>query len=1326
MILRGPHRPDFLRNEVLPELLEITAATHSDTPALIDGARVVSYAELNALADLAAHHLLRAGVGPGQIVGLWMARGADLLIMQAAISKAGAAWLPFDADTPVDRIAVCLEDAAATGLVTDAAQLPALAGLALPKWSATALAEPVESDAPLLRREGLHATHPAYVIYTSGSTGKPKGIAIEHGSICHFLRSENAILGIRNDDKVYQGFSAAFDMSFEEIWISYLVGATLWIAPREIVSDPDALPQALTRERITVLHAVPTLLALFGSDAPTLRLINLGGEMCPESLVERWARPGRQVFNTYGPTEATVSASLAELKRGEPVTIGKPLPNYGLLVVDAELKVLPAGETGELCIIGPGVAAGYLGRPELTAEKFVDNPYAYNEHERRLYRTGDLARIDEHGQIQCLGRADDQVKVRGFRVELGEIEAALCDLPGVGTAAVVLKPLAEIEQLVAYLVLEDGFEGEPLDLRRSLRERLPSYMVPALFETISVLPRLTSGKIDRKALRALPVSDVLHEGESDEPVTEAECVLFKALLPLFPGQALKLTADFFLDLHGHSLLAARLVSTLRQDPHFAGVTVLDIYQHRILESIALVMEERRAQQPAAPAETIIVATPKWRRWTCGAAQALCLPFLFGLRMLQWLLPFFTYHYLTADAGVSIPQAVAVSLGMFLLGLLASFAIAIIGKWLVLGRARAGRYPLWGGYYFRWWLADRLSEVPPQYLIAGSPLHPFYLRAMGARVGRDAVIDTISLRAPDLLTIGDGVSIGSSVNLENARVEYGYLVLGSIEIGNDGYIGSYATLEGGTVIEERGHLEGLAALASGQRVPAGQVWDGVPARYQPESKLEHYPPRPQPGRVARALSALCYVVGAALVATLFFLPVFPSFMLMDWLDDGWSFLAQQGGSRHPAAIVGYLFLLAIPASMLLVIATVLLAGILRRLALPRLSPGRWPVHSRVYFSSWITDLIQESSLQILHGLFASVYAPLWFRLLGARVGKGAEISTAMGVVPDMLTLGDETFIADAVMLSDDQVDAGWMTLRPTVIESRSFVGNSAYIPDGTTLPHDILIGVQTKVTEHTPMASGETWVGNLPMKLPERERLAGFPESLTYRPSPIRRLVRGAIEALRTVLPMALVIAVGYWTVLTVEPMAARGDWDEAVVRLLLSSLGYAIGSFLLVALLKWTLIGRYRPRVAPMWTLFVWVSEAVTSVYESVAVYNCLNFLRGTPLLPQALRLMGVRIGKGVYMDSTDLTEFDCVSIGDYSVFNGWSGPQTHLFEDRVMKVGRVEIGAGVTLGARVVVLYDTRVGDGATLGPLTLIMKGEHIPPASVWVGTPAVPWHR
>ena len=1331
MVLRGPHRPDLLKNETLPELLEATAARVPEKTALIFGERSLSYGELNNAADRVASCLLAKGVRSGQMIGLWLPRGIDLLVAQAGIAKAGAAWLPFDADTPMARIDVCLDDAQSPGLLTCRSQLPLLAGFSRPLWVLEDLLEALAALPPytkLIRRdEDFTPDSPAYVIYTSGSTGKPKGICISQHSITHFLRSENEVLGVREDDRVYQGFSVAFDMSFEEIWISYLVGATLWLAPREIVGDPDALPQALEDNHITVLHAVPTLLALFPRDVPGLRLINLGGEMCPQTLVERWAEseqtPARQLFNTYGPTEATVSASLAELHRGEPVTIGKPLPNYGLLVVDAEMKLLPPGETGELCIIGPGVAEGYLGRPDLTAEKFVANPYAANEHEARLYHTGDLARIDEAGNIQCLGRVDDQVKIRGFRVELGEIEAVLAKEPGVGTTAVVVKEVGGIEQLVAYFVAEAGAAPLSISLRKSLAVQLPPYMVPARFEAVPVLPRLTSGKIDRKALRALPVADSdADDSESDVPQGAAEEALFAALRRLFPGQPLHRPADFFSDMGGHSLLAARLVSLLRADTRFAGITVHDIYRERSVGAIARVVAEKEVADSSDAAAPVIVETPRLRRVLCSLAQAATLPPMVCLRMGQWLSPFFTYHYFTGDPGDSALRAVLAAIGVYLIGNFCSFLFAIAAKWLVLGRAKAGRYPLWGVMYFRWWLADRIADIPPRHLLSGSSLNAMYLRALGAKIGRDTVIGSLSIRSPDLLSVGDGTSIGSSVNFENARVERGELVLGPISIGNEAIVDSYATVESHTVIDDYAQLGGLSSLSSGQRIPAGQIWEGSPSRFVRMVDVTGRRPR-VPLTTGLAIGeALFFFLGANVVSIVFFLPVFPSFMLVDWLGEQWPTFFDVRSAPISTGL-SYL-LLAIPASAVLVLATVLSSAAFRWLVLPRLKAGSWSIHSAVYYCKWLGNQIQESSLFVLHGLYATVYAPWWYRLLGARVGAGTEISTALGVVPDMLTIGTDSFVADGVMLGDEHIEGGWITLRPTVIGDRSFLGNGAFVPDGSKVPDDVLIGVQSKVPENARMQPGDTWVGNPPIILPAREQFAGFDPSLTFHPSPQRRLARGLVEGLRIVMPMSVVIAVGYVTVELVMPLASAGRFVDTALALALAGFLYGVGSFLFVVLVKWLSVGRYRPRSIPMWTPFVWASEAVTNLYESIAVPNFVDFLRGSPMLPPCLRLLGVKTGKGIYMDTTFITEFDCVSIGDYAALNGWCGPQTHLFEDRIMKVGEVSIGRGVTIGARTIVLYHARVGDGASLGPLTLILKGEDIPAGTRWTGSPAVPW--
>ncbi|MET3134460.1 non-ribosomal peptide synthetase-like protein [Oxalobacteraceae bacterium GrIS 1.11] len=1321
-ILYGPAQPELLREEILADLLEASARRWPQQTALIFGQRSLSYSELDTQADQVAARLIEAGVRPGDIVGLWLPRGIELLVMQAGIAKAGAAWLPVDEDTPVERLQVCLDDADAVGLLSCEQFLPHLQECGRPVWCAEAMLAPSTTATAPARRGAVAPDAPAYVIYTSGSTGKPKGIVISQRSICHFLRSENAVLGVRFEDRVYQGFSVAFDMSFEEIWIAYLVGATLWIGPKEVCGDPETLPRLLAENGVTVLHAVPTLLSLFSAEVDSLRLINLGGEACPETLVQRWSRPGREMFNTYGPTEATVSASLARLQPGRLVTIGTPLPNYGLLVIAADegqtLSLLARGQTGELCITGPGLAQGYLGRPDLTLEKFLSNPWASGAHDARLYRTGDLARIDADGQVQCLGRADDQVKIRGFRVELGEIEALLTQQPGVGTAAVLLRKEDGIEQLLAYLVGDGGIDT--VALRAALNAQLPPYMVPNRFEQLAEMPRLTSGKIDRKTLKALPLS-VAPAGEqldSDLPETPAEVALFAALATLFPGQAIRRGADFFTDLGGHSFFAARLASALRADPAFAHVTVRDIYLQRKIGNIALTLAEAPA---AAVAQADWTPPSTARRWLCGAGQAAAVPVLVTMRMAQWLAPFFTYHFFTGDPGDSVARAIAASLFVFLLATAMEFFIAIGGKWLICGRLKPGNYPLWGWTYYRWWLGDRLIESAPVYLLSGSSLYSWWLRALGAQVGREVIIGSMTLRAPDLLRIGHGVSIGNAVNFENARVERGRLLLGTITLGDDACVSSCAILEGNTTIGAGGHLEGQSALGDGGKVPAGRIWGGSPARDMRAFDPRQQPPRPVVGRLRLAGEALFFIFGIVLIATLFFMPVFPSFVLIDWFDEH-EFMPQLLGNEVQTQLARY-FLLAFPASAVLIVLTALVSAGIRWSALPRLKAGRSQVHSNIYCAKWLVSHIQESSLNVLHGIYATVYAPFWYRLLGAKVGRDAEISTALGVVPDMLTLGDETFIADAVMLGDEQIDGGWMTMQHTVISHRSFVGNGSYIPDGTILPEHVLIGVHSHAPENGQMASGDTWLGSPPIHLPAREQVSGYPEWLTFRPSPLRRLGRGLIEGFRIVTPHAVVIAVGYTVVLDVMPLAGAGKWGTVTRDLALAGLAYGIGNYLFVLAFKWLLLGRYRKRAAPMWTPFVWLSEGVTNMYEGIAVPNFMRYLRGTPWLPLAFNLLGSKIGRGVYLDTTDITEFDCVHIGEYSELNALACPQTHLFEDRVMKIDHVHIGKRVYMGPRSSVLYSAKVGDNASLGPLTLVMKGEHIPPASSWSGCPAAP---
>ncbi len=435
-ILRGAERPDLIRDELLCEIFAKSASFDPNGVAMVTRDGRLTYAEVDARAEAVARGLVRKGLRPGDVVGLWMARGHELLIAQIAIAKVGAAWLPFDADAPVERIAVCLDDAEAKGILVSPDFAAKLQGrTACPAWTIRELVDRTDTSKIDARALGATPDSPAYLIYTSGSTGTPKGIVISNRNICHYLRAANEVYGLRESDVVFQGASVAFDLSMEEIWLPYLAGATLFVATPEVMGEAEKLPEIMEANRVTVLDTVPTLLALLPRDVATLRVIILGGEACPPAIANRWCKPGRRIFNSYGPTEATVVATVAEVAAGAPVTIGRPIPNYSCYIVDERLEIVEPGVEGELLIGGPGVARGYLNRPELTAEKFIANPFAKFDGEISdpvLYRSGDAVALDANGDILFRGRIDDQVKVRGFRVELGEIEAKLGDLEGVG------------------------------------------------------------------------------------------------------------------------------------------------------------------------------------------------------------------------------------------------------------------------------------------------------------------------------------------------------------------------------------------------------------------------------------------------------------------------------------------------------------------------------------------------------------------------------------------------------------------------------------------------------------------------------------------------------------------------------------------------------------------------------------------------------------------------------------------------------------------------------------------------------------------------------
>src|SRR4051812_28563076 len=473
----------------------------SSTALECDGEQL-TYAELDRRANQLAHHLLDQGIGEGTRVGILLDRSVASYVALLGITKTDATFVPIDPAVPADRLEFIAVDADLALVVTSSAFAEVCRGLPCPTTEMdTAAAELVAR--PVTRPDLPCRGDPVcYVIYTSGSSGRPKGVEIAQSSICNFIGVVPPLYGVKPTDRVYQGMTIAFDFSIEEIWPTWAVGATLVAGPTDGRRVGAGLADFIEEQRITMIYCVPTVLATLDRTLPLIRTVNVGGEACPRELVERWG-PGRRILNTYGPTETTVTCSMAELELGKPVTIGRALPTYQILLLDEDLQPVPEGEVGEICVGGPGVARGYVNRPDQTADRFIDDPRLGSG--QRIYRTGDLGRFLPDGELEYLGRADSEVKVRGHRVDLQEIESVLLEHPAVTGAVVTLLASKETGgELAGYVVLtEDAEERETVEkLHDLLVARLTGYMVPAFLDVVPTIPMLPSGKADRKSLPA--------------------------------------------------------------------------------------------------------------------------------------------------------------------------------------------------------------------------------------------------------------------------------------------------------------------------------------------------------------------------------------------------------------------------------------------------------------------------------------------------------------------------------------------------------------------------------------------------------------------------------------------------------------------------------------------------------------------------------------------------------------------------------------------------------------------------------------------------------
>ncbi|WUI70060.1 amino acid adenylation domain-containing protein [Nocardia sp. NBC_00403] len=548
----------------LVSLLDATTTAAPDAVALVgaDG-NSMTYRELDARVNRLARYLISQGVGPDARVALALRRSVDLVVAMYAVARAGGAYVPVDPDQPAERTGYILETARPVCVLTSAAE--DFADTVAPVVRMEALEQAGISDAPIADAERVAPVdprHAAYVIFTSGSTGRPKGVAVSHGAIANQLLWKAAEFGLGPGDAVLLKTAATFDLSVWEFWSATVCGGRLVIAAPDGHRDPAYLNDLMARESVTTLHVVPSMLdALLEGRLPfTLRRVLAIGEALPRALAQRFLRtyPVKDLFNLYGPTEAAVSITSHRVTAADTVSvpIGLPEWNSQVYVLDARLRPVPPGIAGELYLAGAQLARGYFGRPDLTVDRFVANPFGSGS---RMYRTGDLVVWNTAGVLEYRGRTDFQVKVRGFRIELGEIEAALEVLPSLAQTAVLAKSDTKTgDRLVAYLVPADLAAGvDVAEVRSALSAVLPSYMVPDAFVVLDALPLNMNGKLDRKALPE-PESTVR---AYRAPVTEWETLACHAFAEVLGVERIGLDDNFF-ELGGNSLVATKLAARL--------------------------------------------------------------------------------------------------------------------------------------------------------------------------------------------------------------------------------------------------------------------------------------------------------------------------------------------------------------------------------------------------------------------------------------------------------------------------------------------------------------------------------------------------------------------------------------------------------------------------------------------------------------------------------------------------------------------------------------------------------------------------------------------
>lgn len=1264
----------------LLDILAATAERHADALAVDDGQVALTYRDLHARVRSVAAVLAEQGIGRGDRVGVRLPSGSyHLYVAILAVLTAGAAYVPVDADDPAERAQLVFREAGVTLAVDDVGLIERAAASAHPLT-------PVDPD------------DDAWIIFTSGSTGVPKGVAVTHRSAAALVDSEAALflrdVPIGPGDRVLAGLSVAFDASCEEMWLAWRNGACLVPAPRSLVRSGIDLGAWLVTQRISVVSTVPTLAALWPQESlDAVRLLIFGGEACPQELAERLVDEGREVWNTYGPTEATVVSCAAQLSENEPVRIGLPINGWQLAVVDEDERPVEIGQIGQLIIGGVGLAR-YLDAAK-DEQLYAPMP-TLGWH--RAYRSGDLVKLDPDGLL-FVGRADEQVKVGGRRIELGEVDAALLRLDGVAAAAAAVRTTpAGTPLLVGYVVTNGTGVFDPTTAGTSLRSWLPAALVPVLVQ-VEALSIKTSGKVDRDAL-PWPVAGA---DTSSAPIIELAgpavglAVDWSAVL----GTSVTALEDDFFAHGGGSLSAAQLVSRLRT--RHPRVTVGDIYQHPRFGDLAALLATAGAAATEAP-KRVVRPVP----WLAQAAQLAITAVVATVTGLQWLTALAALNNLLADWYGPTRWAHPVSWWWVAVGAVVfvspvgRMGIAALGARLLLLGLQPGDYPRGGRVHLRLWAAERLADGVGAINLAGAPWITYYARALGARIGRDVDLHSVP-PITGMLRLGAGAAIEPEVDLSGYWVDGDVMHIGWVEVRAGACVRARSTLGPGASIGRGAEVDAGSFVEAD--VPAGERWAGSPARRVGRAG-GGWPDR-RPDRRRRWL--IVYGASSALFSAVPILTAIPSLLLV-------------GGAVHsahtlPGATGRALLMTPLATLTWMASAAAALALMIRLLGIG-LRPGEYPVRSRIGWQAWATERLMDAARTLLFPIYSSLLTPLWLRLLGTDVGRDVEASTVL-VQPRMTSIGDRAFLADDTVVGSYELRGGWLRIDRARVGKRGFLGNSATVAPGRAVPKNGLVAV---LSAAPPKAKkGSSWLGSPPVRL--RRSPDAADTTRTFDPSTKLRLARSFVECCRFV-PTAMTVAIGVGVLACLAAIELSLGWLATALLggLVLLIAGAVAGAVTVVA--KLLLVGHARVVEHPLWSSFVWRNEVVDTFVEMVAARWFARAAAGTAVLNVFLRGLGAHIGRGVWCETYWLPEADLVHLGAGATVNRGCVVQTHLFHDRIMRMDRVVLSDGATLGPHSVILPAASIGTAAVVGPASLVMRGEDVPRGTRWIGNPIVSW--